>query len=52
MFEQVQGLKLMHSFKSMRLHLWDEGHRRLVGFKQARLARRALERSQLSKSDS
>jgi omega-6 fatty acid desaturase (delta-12 desaturase) len=51
-FEQVQGLKLMHSFKSMRLHLWDEGHRRLVGFKQARLARRALKRSHLSNSES
>lgn len=52
LFEQVQGLKLMHSFKSMRLHLWDEGRRRLVGFKQARLERRARESSQTSNSES
>jgi hypothetical protein len=36
----------------MRLHLWDEGHRRLVGFKHARLVRRALQHSQLSNSGS
>jgi hypothetical protein len=40
MFEQVQPLTLFSSLKSMRLHLWDEGRRRLVSFRQVRQERR------------
>jgi len=31
-FQQVQPITLRSSFKSLRLHLWDEENRRLVGF--------------------
>ncbi len=41
MFEDVESIKLLRSLKSMRLHLWDEGLRRLVSFRHARRQRRA-----------
>jgi omega-6 fatty acid desaturase (delta-12 desaturase) len=43
-FESVEPITLLGSLKSLRLHLWDEGLRRLVGFGHARRVRRARER--------
>jgi omega-6 fatty acid desaturase (delta-12 desaturase) len=36
MFEEVRPLTLLRSLKSLRLHLWDEGLRRLVSFRHLR----------------
>ena len=44
MFDQVQPLTLLASLKSLRLHLWDEGLRRLVSFRHMRRERRERER--------
>jgi omega-6 fatty acid desaturase (delta-12 desaturase) len=35
-FDHVRPLTLFQSLKSMRLHLWDEGSKRLVGFRRSR----------------
>jgi omega-6 fatty acid desaturase (delta-12 desaturase) len=43
-FEDVEPLTLLSSLRSMRLHLWDEGLRRLVGFRHARAERRRAKR--------
>jgi len=47
MFAEVEPLTLLRSLKSLRLHLWDEGLRRLVSFRHARRARRRAEREDL-----
>jgi len=41
-FDSVKPLTLWRSFKSLRMHLWDEGQRRLVSFRQVHRARRRL----------
>jgi omega-6 fatty acid desaturase (delta-12 desaturase) len=43
-FEDVEPLTLLGSLKSLRLHLWDEGLRRLVSFSHVRRERRRRER--------
>jgi acyl-lipid omega-6 desaturase (Delta-12 desaturase) len=43
-FEDVEPVTLLGSLKSLRLHLWDEGVRRLVGFGHIRRERRRRER--------
>jgi omega-6 fatty acid desaturase (delta-12 desaturase) len=45
MFEHVQPLTLFASLKSMRLHLWDEGRRRLVSFRHVRKERKRARRA-------
>jgi omega-6 fatty acid desaturase (delta-12 desaturase) len=45
MFEDVKPLTLFRSLKSLRLHLWDEGLRRLVSFRHARRERRRARRN-------
>jgi omega-6 fatty acid desaturase (delta-12 desaturase) len=40
MFREVKPLGLLRSFRSMRLHLWDESRRRLVSFRDMRRSRR------------
>lgn len=45
-FERVPALRFGESLRSMRLHLWDEGRKRLVGFRQVRLARQERARIQ------
>ncbi len=44
MFEDVEPITLRRSLKSMRLHLWDEGLRRLVCFGHLRCERRRAKR--------
>ena len=44
MFEDVEPLTLLRSLKSLRLHLWDEGLRKLVSFRHARRERRRAKR--------
>jgi omega-6 fatty acid desaturase (delta-12 desaturase) len=39
MFDQVKPITLIGSIKLLRLHLWDEGLRRLVGFRHIRWER-------------
>jgi acyl-lipid omega-6 desaturase (Delta-12 desaturase) len=39
MFQQVQALTLRSSLKSLSLHLWDESHQRLVGYRYLRTLR-------------
>jgi acyl-lipid omega-6 desaturase (Delta-12 desaturase) len=46
LFQSVVPLTLLGSLKSLRLHLWDEGDRRLVGFRHARRVRRENERAE------
>jgi omega-6 fatty acid desaturase (delta-12 desaturase) len=41
LFQQVKPLTLWGSFKTMNLRLWDEGQRKLVGFREARLRSKA-----------
>jgi len=41
MFEEVEPISVRRSLRSLRLHLWDEGVRRLVGFRHLRRVRRA-----------
>jgi omega-6 fatty acid desaturase (delta-12 desaturase) len=43
-FGEVEPITLLGSVKSLRLHLWDEGLRRLVGFRHARRVRREGQR--------
>ncbi|MGH8442099.1 MAG: fatty acid desaturase [Nevskiaceae bacterium] len=40
MFQQVKPLTLWSSFKTMNLRLWDEGQRKLVGFRRLRELRK------------
>jgi acyl-lipid omega-6 desaturase (Delta-12 desaturase) len=40
LFREVKPLRLMRSFHSLRLHLWDESRRRLVSFREMRRSRR------------
>ncbi len=40
MFKDVESIGFWRSLRSMRLHLWDEGHRRLVSFRHTRKSRR------------
>jgi omega-6 fatty acid desaturase (delta-12 desaturase) len=42
---EVNRLTLRHSLRCFRLALWDEGSRRLVSFREARLASRVLPRA-------
>lgn len=51
MFEQVKPLTLLGSLKSLRLHLWDEGLRRLVGFRHARMERRRRKAAAMAEGD-
>jgi omega-6 fatty acid desaturase (delta-12 desaturase) len=44
MFQEVKPVTLLGSLRSLRLHLWDEQLRRLVGFAHARRERRRRER--------
>jgi omega-6 fatty acid desaturase (delta-12 desaturase) len=44
MFEDVAPLTLLQSLRSMRLHLWDESLKRLVGFRHVRRERRAAKK--------
>ena len=44
MFEGVEPITLLRSLRSLRLHLWDEGLRRLVTFRHARHERRRRKR--------
>ena len=41
-FDSVKPLTLWRSVKTLRMHLWDEGQRRLVSFRQVHRARRRL----------
>ena len=40
LFRDVKPLTLRASLKSLRIHLWDEQHRKLVGFRHARKLRK------------
>jgi omega-6 fatty acid desaturase (delta-12 desaturase) len=51
MFRDVKGLTLFGSLKSLRLHLWDEQRRRLVGFAHARRERRRRKREAEGRAD-
>ena len=44
MFEEVESISVRRSLKSLRLHLWDEGLRRLVTFRYAIRLRRRVKR--------
>lgn len=41
-FDSVKPLTFWRSFQSLRMHLWDEGQRRLISFRQVHSARRRL----------
>jgi omega-6 fatty acid desaturase (delta-12 desaturase) len=46
LFQQVKPLTLWQSFKTMNLRLWDEGQRKLVGYRRLRELRKERERKQ------
>jgi omega-6 fatty acid desaturase (delta-12 desaturase) len=48
LFQQVKPLTLWQSFKTMNLRLWDEGQRKLVGYRRLRELRKERERKQNS----
>ena len=44
LFAEVPSIGFFESLRSLRLHLWDEGRKQLVGFGHVRQLKRSMQR--------